>query len=101
MTTKLIRLSDDTLVEVEIPAGQMQQISGGFADRVEKAVDAIEPTLVRTCRSILAAWAEIRTEVSVPQAEVEVDFSFDAEGNVYIAKAKAGANIKVKLILRP
>jgi hypothetical protein len=35
MTTKLIRLKEDgVLIEVEVPPGQIQEISGGAAKRV-------------------------------------------------------------------
>ena len=35
MATKLIRLHDGILVEVEAKAGEPQQVSGGFAEKVD------------------------------------------------------------------
>ncbi len=39
MATKLIELEDGTLVEIEVPGEQVQQISGGYADRVSATFD--------------------------------------------------------------
>ena len=47
MDTKLIRLEDGTLVEVDVPEDQAQQIAGGMADNVNKTIDIIRPTLMK------------------------------------------------------
>jgi hypothetical protein len=101
MATKLIQLEDGTLVEVEVPPEQAQQISGGFADRVNETFDKVRPILVNTCRPIAAAWKEISKEMEIEQAEVQLGLSFEGEGNLYITKSKAGANLTVKLVLKP
>jgi hypothetical protein len=101
MATKLIRLDDGTLVEVEVSPEQAQPISGGLADRVNETFDKIRPILVRTCRPIAAAWAEISQEMEIEQAEVQIGLSFEGEGNLYVTKSKAGANLVVKLVLKP
>ena len=101
MATKLIKLEDGTLVEVEVPPDQAQQISGGFADRVNETFDKVRPILVNTCRPIAAAWKEISQEMEIEQAEVQLGLSFEGEGNLYITKSKAGANLTVKLVLKP
>jgi hypothetical protein len=101
MATKLIELEDGTLVEVEVPEDQAQQISSRFADRVSTTFDKIQPILVKTCRPIAAAWKEINQEMQIEQAEIEIGFSFEGEGNIYVTKAKAGSNLKVKLVLKP
>ena len=101
MATKLIQLEDGILVEVEVPPEQAQQISGGFADRVNTTFDQIRPLLVKTCRPVAAAWKEINQEMPVEQAEIQLSFSFEGEGNLYLTKSKAGANLTVKLVLKP
>ena len=101
MATKLIQLEDGTLVEIEVPADQAQQISGGFADKVSATFDKIQPILVKTCRPITAAWKEISREIHIEQAEIELGLSFEGEGNIYVTKTKASANLTVKLILKP
>ena len=101
MATKLIELEDGTLVEVEAPSDQVQQISGGFADRVDATFDKIKPLLVKTCRPIAAAWKELNQEMNIEQAEVEIGFSFEVEGNIYVTKSKANSNLTVKLVLKP
>jgi len=101
MPTQLIQLDDGTLVEVEAKPDEVQQISGGFAERVESTFDKIRPLLVNTCRPITAAWKELNQEMHIEQAEVELGLSFEGEGNIYVTKAKTGANLVVKLTLRP
>lgn len=100
MATKLIQLEDGTLVEIEVPADQAQQISGGFADKVSATFDKIQPILVKTCRPITAAWKEISREIHIEQAEIELGLSFEGEGNLYVTKSKAGANLTVKMVFK-
>ena len=101
MATKLIELADGTLIEVEVPSDQAQQISGGFADKVSATFDKIHPILVKTCRPITAAWQEINQDLDIEQAEIELGLSFEGEGNLYVTKSKAGANLTIKLVLKP
>jgi hypothetical protein len=100
MATKLIRLEDGILIEVEAAPGEPQQISGGSpATRVESNLDKIVPVLRRVCLPITDTWTELNKEMNVQQAEVEVGLSFEAGGDVFIANSKAGATLKVKLTL--
>lgn len=101
MATKLIRLNDGTLVEAQVPDGQAEQISGGFAKHVDSTFDKIKPLLLKTCTPIAAAWKELNQDVNVEQAEVEIGIGFEGEGNLYITKSVVSANLKVKLILKP
>ncbi len=101
MANKLIKLEDDTLVEIEVPDDQVQQISGGFADKVNATFDKIRPILVKTCKPVIDTWKEIGQEMHIQQAEVQIGLSFEGEGNLYITKSKAGANLTVKLVLKP
>src|SRR5205823_11342022 len=100
MATKLIRLEDGTLVEVEVPTEEVQQISGSLADRVNATIDKMKPVLLNTCKPIIAAVKDLREDVDLEQVEVEVGLSFDAEGNIYITKAKFGANVLVRMTLK-
>jgi hypothetical protein len=101
MATKLIKLEDGTLIEVEVKEKEARQLAGSVADRVDSTFDKIQPILVKTCRPIMAAWKELNKEMQIEQAEVEIGFSFEGEGNIYITKAKASSNVKVKLVLKP
>ncbi len=100
MATKLIQLEDGTLVEVEVPQEQAQQIAGGFADKVDATFEKIKPVLIKVCQPIADVWKEINKDMVVEQAEVQIGFSFEGEGNIYITKSKAGANLTVKLVLK-
>lgn len=101
MATKLIKLEDGTLIEVEVKEESARQIAGSVADKVNSTFDKIQPILVKTCRPIMAAWKELNEEMQIEQAEVEIGFSFEGEGNIYVTKAKASSNVKVKLVLKP
>jgi hypothetical protein len=100
MATKLIKLEDGTLVEVEVPGDEVQQIAGSLADRVDATFSKIKPVLLRTCQPIVAALKELREEVDLEQVEIELGLSFEAEGNIYITKANLGANLTVRLMLK-
>ena len=101
MATKLIELEDGTLVEVVALENEVQQISGGFAEKVESTFDKIKPLLIKTCRPIMAAWDELNQEMHIEQAEIELGLSFEGGGNLYVTKATASANLVVKLRLKP
>lgn len=101
MSTKLIRLEDGTLVEAQVPDDQAQQISGGFAQRVDASFAHVKPLLLKACKPIAETWQELSQEMNIEQAEVELGIGFEGEGNLYITKAKAEANLTVKLILKP
>ena len=101
MLTKLIELNDGTFVEVEASPDQAEQISGGFADKVNTSFDKIQPILIRTCRPITAAWKEISNELDIEQAVIEIGLSFEGEGNLFVTKSKARANLLIKLIFKP
>src|SRR3989304_6712365 len=87
MASKLIELEGGTLVEIEIPGDQAEQISGGLADKVGATLDRIKPILINTCKPIIAAWHELNQDLHIEKAEVELGLSFEGEGNLYITKS--------------
>lgn len=101
MSTKLIQLEDDTLVEVEVPPDQAQPISGGLANRVNASFDKIKPVLLKTCQTLIGSLKEISENMPVERSEIELGLSFEAEGNLYVTKSKGGANLIIKLVLKP
>lgn len=101
MANKLIQLEDGTLVEVDVPEEEVQQISSRFADRVDATFEKIKPILINACKPIADAWGAIHEDLSIEKAEVTIGLSFEGEGNLYITKSKAGANLTVKLIIKP
>jgi hypothetical protein len=100
MPYRLIRLLDDTLVEIETDAGAAQPMASA-AQRVSASLDQIEPVLLNACRPISKACKELNQEIRIEQTEVELGLSFEGEGNLYVTKAKAGANLTVRLVLKP
>jgi len=100
MANKLIRLDDGTLVEVEVAGDEVQQISGGYAEKVDATINKMKPVLLNTCRPIVAAVKDLREDVDLEQVEIEVGLSFDIEGNIYVTKANFGANVLVRMTLK-
>ena len=100
MASKLIKLEDGTLVEVEVAGDEVQQISGGLAEQVDATIDKMKPVLLKTCQPIVGALKDLREDVDLEQIEVEVGLSFDVEGNIYITKANFGANVLVRMTLK-
>ena len=101
MSTKLIRLKDGTLVEVEIDSRHPTQISNRAADAVDAAIDGIHDTLLKACKPIASVWRELNKDMVIDQAEIELGLGFEAEGNLYITKATGSANLVVRLTLAP
>jgi hypothetical protein len=101
MTTRLIKLADGTLVEVEASSGYERISGSGVAKQVDTAIDAINPIIIKTAQSISNIWHEVNKDLSLEQAEIEFGVSFEGEGNIYVTKAKAGANLTIKLTLKP
>ncbi len=77
MAVTLIRLQDDTLVEVDVPDDQATPVAGGFATKIDETVDAIRPALIKICRPIINTWNELNKEMHIEQAEVEFNLIFD------------------------
>ena len=100
--SKLIRLNDGLLVEVEASEHEYENVSssGSSASRVEAALENIEPLLRQICLPIVNTWEELNKDVSVEQAEVEIGLSFEGEGNIYITRTKASANLNIKLVMK-
>lgn len=102
MPSKLIELEDGVLVEIDKPTGEVQEISGGGADRIKDAtIERINPIILKAAKPIAEVYKELNRDMEVRQAEVEPGLGFEAEGNLYITKAKGNANLVVKLILVP
>ncbi|MDX1474858.1 MAG: CU044_2847 family protein [Reinekea sp.] len=100
MTTKLVKLDDGTLIEVESLPNEVQQISSKMAHKVNDTLDKVKPILIQTCKPVIAAWQELSQDMDIEQAEIELGLSFEGEGNIYVTKVKSGANLIVKLTLK-
>lgn len=100
MATKLIRLEDGTLVEVEVSGEEVQQIAGSLANTVESTLGKIKPVLLKACKPIAESIKELRTEVDLDEVEIELGLGFESEGNLYITKATASANLIIRMTLK-
>ena len=103
MASQIMKLDDDTLVEVELSAQDAQKISGGGLGlgRLNTSFQKIQPILKTVCEPINAVWKELSQDMHIEQAEVELGLSFEGQGNIFITKSTAGANLNIKLILKP
>ena len=100
MATRLIKLEDGTLIEVEVTGEEVQQISSSLADKVDATLGKIKPILLKTCQPVIAALKDLQKEIDLEQAEIEMGLSFESEGNIYITKAKLGANLLIRMTLK-
>lgn len=101
MASKLIKLEDGVLVEVEVDKEEARHISSQLADPVSSSFEKIKPLLKKAVQPIAEVWGELNQEVAIESVEVQINFSFEGEGNIYITKAKAGSNVSVKLVMKP
>jgi Trypsin-co-occurring domain 1 len=98
--TRLIKLEDGTLVEVETAGTEVQEIAGSLAEQVDTTLNKIKPVLLKACLPVAQAVKEMRDQVELDQVEIELGLSFESEGNLYITKAKLGANVLVRMTLK-
>lgn len=101
MQTRLIRLNDGTLVEVEVSDRNSVPMAGNAKDQLDANMETIQPILVKACKPVLSAWNEMKKEIKIEKTEIELGLSFEGEGNIFITKAKAGANLTVRFTLKP
>jgi len=101
MATKLIKLQEGLLIEVQIAEGQAEQVAGGHAERVAASFEQIQSVLDVVCTSLAENWEKLNTPTTVEKATVELGLGFEGEGNVFVTKAKANANLTVTLELKP
>jgi hypothetical protein len=97
MSTKLIRLDDQTLVEVDGPPHEAFQVSSSAAEKVAATLGTIQPFLLQVCAPLRAAWRELSRDTDVAGAAVELSFGFEAEGQLFLAKTKGSGNVKVTI----
>lgn len=101
METMLIQLSDNIIVEVEVPKDISYPVHGGKIRTVRAAFGQVQSILKDIAQPLSIAWKEMNKDMNIKEAEVEVCLGFEAEGNIYIATSKASANLTVKFILSP
>jgi hypothetical protein len=104
MAMKLIKLDNGLMMEVEVSQDEIEQISGGrdeVIEKVQSSMGAVESILKESVKPIVSAYETLNQDVVLERAEVEIGIGFSAEGNIFIAKGKGSANLKVKLVLKP
>lgn len=101
MDSRLIRLQDGMLVEIETGKPPPRELAGSVADKVNGSIEEIGPLLGKIVHAFRSAWDEMNQDMDIQQAKIELGVSFEGEGNLYLAKATASANLIVKLTLKP
>ena len=101
MASELIKLQDGTLVEIENSDNDIEQISGGVANRVDESIDIIAPLLKRAIAPIRDTFDELNKDMSIEKAEIELGIGFEASGDIFIVKGKGKANLSIKITLLP
>lgn len=98
METKLIRLRDGTLIEVEVRPGDTQV---GAIEHVQQSLDTIRPVLLRVAQSVGTLWQEMSQDLTIESAEIGFGLSFESEGSIFVTKASASANLSITLTITP
>jgi len=101
MATKLIRLDDGVLVEVQTDDGAPTRIAANAAADAALALDTVQDLLRKAVAPVTAVWGELNRDLTIEKVEVTLALGFEAEGNVFIARGKGSANLSFKLIVRP
>ncbi len=101
MASKIVEIQNGIFMEVEVPDSQLQQISGGGVDYIDRAIDSIQPLLLAACKPVASVFNELNKDMSVSEVTVDVGLGFAAEGNFFIAKGKTNASLSIKLKLTP
>ncbi|MCB0121873.1 MAG: hypothetical protein KDK04_01820 [Candidatus Competibacteraceae bacterium] len=103
MASKLIKLSDGILVEIDDSSTKAARpIASKAAKKIsDSTIDFIKPILLKACKPISELWDDLGKDMHIEQAEIELGLGFEAEGNVFITKAKGNANLTVKFTLTP
>lgn len=102
MASRLIKLQDGTLIEVDVSEDRAREIAFQAATIVGNSTfETIKPLIVKACKPIVEVWSELGKDYSIEEAELELGLAFEAEGNLYITKAKGNANLKIKLKMKP
>jgi len=102
VASRLIRLNDGVLVEVDAPGQAFENMAAGAAPQItDAAVTTAAGTVVKVCDALADAVRSISANVKVTNVEAEVGLSFEVEGNLYIAKGKGSASITVKVSMGP
>ena len=58
MPSKLIKLDDGTLVEIEKHTDEVQEIAGGGIDRIkDAAIDKIKPLILKAVKPVTEVYA--------------------------------------------
>ncbi len=99
--SKLIKMSDGTLIEVQASPNSMQQISKRNAENVEKGLEQIQPLFQVAIDSVVKNVDWKRDDFALDVVEIELGIGFEAEGNIYVVKGKGVANFNVKFIIKP
>ena len=101
MATKLIRLGDGLLMEVEAEEGAPRRIAARGAKKVELALDQAEDLLRKAVTPVTAVWGELNRDLTIEKVEISLALGFEAQGNLFIARGSGSANLGFRLTVRP
>ena len=60
MPTKIVKLKDNVLVEIEFDEEKSDQISTGPIGEIKATMEDLQPILLKICRPIISAWRELK-----------------------------------------
>lgn len=104
MARELLELNTEDggtiLVAVEVPQEAVGQVSAPGETPIKKldhSFEVVQALIVRGCRPLTKAFAQLHQETQATNAEVEFGVNFTAKGNVYLVESSAQATLKVKV----
>lgn len=94
---KIIKLSDEVEVEIEVDENQAIEISNNVT--VDSSMDKIKDLLSKVMQPISNTYKELDKDMSIESVKVVVGVKVGVEGNFILAKSSAGANIQVEMTI--
>lgn len=103
MSTRLIRMADGIVVQIEADDSEEKQISakGKRVEEVSSRFDCALPTIRTICQSFASLWRELDKEVSIDEVNIELALGFEAGGTVFLASGKSKVNLAVTVTMKP
>jgi hypothetical protein len=100
MPTRIMRLSEGTLVEIESREFDAELISGGIVERISPSLQNLGSLVSTTLEPLSKLIREASARApELKSIELEFGIALEAEGNLFITRSRANANLSLRLVL--
>lgn len=97
MGSKLIKLEDGVLIEVEALVGQERLLSAFDSEKVNKKWTDVIEQIQKFATRFNDVWNRLHSDSSAEEATIKLGFNLSGQGDLYIAKLSAGATIEISI----